>query len=293
MVGGLLPEAVGQLDDLRDEPALAGLEHALFGVGEPGELELRECLERLLGLKEACLQLAGGGAEGRDRGLARRRRGAARIAQQRLTGRGVRRRPPGGEHGVGLAGAEPVAHDALGQPFLFGVRQRGQGGGRGGREAPVLEVAGQFGGEPPAEGQAPVDPRAPVAEQLGDLGGREPIVDGEGVDHARLVHRAHGAPGGVGLEQSGLAHDRRAGVVLDDHRDVGMPRVAPVGQALEPIEDLVGAVTGGRHPQRQRGQRRAGIRARAAQGRERRGQLLDRDVEDQTHAWASASGRSW
>jgi len=293
MVGGLLVEAVGQLDDLRDEPSLAGLEHALFGVGEAGELELRELLERLLGLEEAGLELARGGAEWGDRGLARRRRGGARIAQQRLAGRGVRRRPPGGEHGVGLAGAEPVAHDAVGQPFLFGVRQQRQGRGRGGREAPVVEVASQLGGEPTAEGQAPLYPPAPVPEELGDLGGREMIVGGEGVDHARLVHRAHGALGGVGLEQSGLAHDRRAGVVLDDHRDVGMPRVAPVGQPLEAIEDLVGAVTGGRHPQRQRGQRRAGIRAWAAEGRQRRGEVLDGDLEDQAHARASASGRSW
>jgi hypothetical protein len=293
MVGGLLVEAVGQLDDLRDEPSLAGLEHALFGVGEAGELERREFLERLLGLKEACLQFARGGAERGDRGLARRRRGGARIAQQRFARRRVTGGPPGGEHGVGLAGAEPVPHDALGQALLLGMRQQRQGGGRGGREAPVIEVAGQLGGEPMAEGQASVHPAAPVPEDLGNLGGREMIIGGERADHARLVHRAHGAPGGVGLEQSGLAHDRGAGVVLDDHRDVGMPRVAPVGQTLEAIEDLVGAVTGRRHPQGQRGQRRAGIRAGAAERRERRGQLLNRDVEHQGHAWASDSGRSW
>jgi hypothetical protein len=293
MVGGLLVKAVGQLDDLRDEPSLAGLEHALFGVGEAGELEVRERFERLLGLEEAGLELARGGAERGDRGLARRRRGGARIAQQRLAGRGVWRRPPGGEQGVGLAGAEPVAHDAVGQPFLVGVRQQRQGGGRGGREAPVVEMASQLGGEPMAEGQASVHPSTPVPEELGDLGGREMILGGERVDHARLVHRARGAPGGVGLEQSGLAHDRRASVVLDDYRDVGMPRVAPVGQPLEAIEDFVGAVTGGRHPQRQRGQRRAGIRARAAEGRQRRGEVLDGDVEDQAHARASARGRSW
>ena len=286
-------EAVGQLNDLRDEPSLAGLEHALFGVGEPGELELCELLERLLGLKEACLELARGGAERGDRGLARSRRGGARIAQQRLAGRRVRRRPPGGEHDVGLAGAQPVAHDALGQALLLGLRQQRQGGGRGGREAPVVEVAGQLGGEPMAEGQAPVHPPAPVPEELGDLGGREPIVDGERADHPRLVHRARGAPGGVGLEQSGLAHDRGAGVLLDDHGHVGAPRVAPVGQPLEAIEDLVGAVTGRGHPQGQRGQRRAGIRAWAAEGRQRRGEVLDGDLEDQAHARASASGRSW
>ena len=286
-------EVVGQLDDLRDEPSLAGLEHALFGVGEPGELELRELFERLLGLEEAGLELTRGGAERGDRGLARRRRGGARIAEQRLAGRRVRGGPPGGEHGVGLAGAQPVAHDALGQPFLLGVRQQRQGGGRGGREAPVVEVAGQLGGESMAEGQASVHPPAPVPEELGDLGGREMIVGGEGVDHARLVHRAHGAPRGVGLEQSGLAHDRRAGVGLHDHGHVSVPRVAPVGQPLEAIEDLVGAIAHGRHPHGQRCQRGAGIRARAAEGSQGRGEPIDGNLEDQAHARSSDRGRSW
>ncbi len=286
-------EAVGQVDDESGEPPLAGLEHALFGVGEAGEIELRELLERLLGLEEARLELARGGAERGDRGLARRGRGRARIAQQRLARRRVRRRPPGGEHGLGLSGAEPVAHDALGQPFLLGVRQRGQGRGGGGREAPVVEMSGQLGGEPTAEGQASVHPPAPTAEELGDLGGRELIVDGEGMHYPRLVHRAHGTPGGVGLEQSGLAHHGRAGVGLHDHGHVGVPRVAPAGQPLEAIEDLVGAIAHGRHPHGQRCQRGAGIRARAAEGSQGRGEPIDGNLEDQAHARSSDRGRSW
>jgi hypothetical protein len=187
-----------------------------------------------------------------------------------------------------------MAHDALGQPFLLGVSKRRQRRRRGGREPTIVEVTSEFRGQPMAEGQAPVDPPSPVPEELGDLGGRELIVGGEGADHARLVHRAHGALRGVGLEHAGLAHDASNSVFLNDHRDVGVPLAAPAGQTLEAIEHLVGAVSGRRrHPQGQRGQRGAGIRARAPEGSERGGQPIDGDVEDQAHGPSSASGRSW
>lgn len=119
------------------------------------------------------------------------------------------------------------------------------------------------------------------------------IVVREGADHARLVHRAHGAPGRVSLEQSGLAHDPGDGVLLHDHGDVGVPLVAPAGQTLEAIEDLVGIVSGRSHTQGQRGQGRRGIGARSPEGSERGGQPSDGDVEDQAHDRASDRGRSW
>jgi hypothetical protein len=196
----LLLEGVGQLDDERGQPPLAGGEHAVVGVGEAGEIQLRELLQRLLGLEEARLELTRGGPEGGDRRRTGRRRGRAGIAHQRLAGRRVGRRAPRREQGLGLPGAQPVPHDRLRQTLLLPGRQTGQGVRGGGREAPGVEVARELGGEPLAEGQAPVHPGAPAAEQLGDLRGRELIGGGEGVDHARLVHRAHGAPGGVGLE---------------------------------------------------------------------------------------------
>jgi len=173
MVGVLLLESASQLDDESGEPPLTGVEHALFGIGEAGEIELRELLQRLLGLEEAGLELARGGAERGDCGLAGSGRGRARIAHQRFAGRRVRGGPPGGEQGVGLSGAEPVTHDAVGQSFLLSVRPRRQGMCRRGREAPVVEMSGQFGGQPTAEGQAPVHPPAAAPEELGDLGGRE------------------------------------------------------------------------------------------------------------------------
>lgn len=255
---------------------------------------MRELVQRVLGLGKARLDLARRGAEGGDGRLAGSGRGRAGIAQQRLARRGVRGGAPGGEQRVGLSGAKPVAHDALGQPRLLAGWEAGQGARGRGREPPLVEMATEFGGEPTAERQAPVHPASPAAEQFGDLRGRELIVVGERADDTRLVHRAHGAPGRVGLEQSGLAHDPGAGVFLHDHGDVGVPFAAPAGQTLEAIEDLVGAVTGRSHPQGQRSQRGPGIRARAPEGSERGGQPIHGDVEDQAHGCGSSvRGRSW
>ena len=107
----LLLEGVGQLDDERGQPPLAGGEHAVVGVGEAGEIQLCELLQGVFCLEEARLQLARGGTERGDRRLTGRGRGAARIAHQCLAGRRVGRRAPGREQGLGLPGAQPVAHD--------------------------------------------------------------------------------------------------------------------------------------------------------------------------------------
>jgi hypothetical protein len=104
MVGGLLLKDVGQLDDVRGQPPLAGLQDPPIGVGESGEIEVRELVERVFSVGKARLERARRGAEGGDGRRARRGRGATGIAQQRLARRGVRGGAPGGEHGVGLAG---------------------------------------------------------------------------------------------------------------------------------------------------------------------------------------------
>jgi hypothetical protein len=293
MVGVLLLEGVGQLDDVSGKPPLAGLQHPAVGVGEAGEIEVRQFVQRVFGLDKAGLQLAGGGAQRGHGRLAGSGDGAAGIAHEGLARRGVRRHAPGREQRLGLAGVQPVAHDRLGEPLLLAAGHARQGGGGGGREAAVIEMRDHLGGEPPAEGQAPLHPGAPAPRGLGDLRGGQAIVVREGADDARLVHRAHGAPGRVGLEQSDLADDTVEGVLFHDHGDVGVPLAAPAGQPLEPIEDLIGAVPGRRHPQGQRGQRDAGIRARAPEGRERGGQPLDRDVQHQAHGRSSDSDKIW
>jgi len=63
MVGGLLLEGVGQLDDVGGQPPLAGLKDPAFGVGESSEIEVRELVQRVLGLGKARLDLARRGAQ--------------------------------------------------------------------------------------------------------------------------------------------------------------------------------------------------------------------------------------
>jgi hypothetical protein len=284
---------VGELEDAGDQPPLAGGEDAVVGVGEAADIQLRELLQRVLGLQEARLQLPRRGPERGDRGCAGCRRGAARIAQQRLPGRRVGRRAPGREQGLGLAGAQPVADEALGQARLLRGGQAGQDVRGGGRQPPGIEVACALGGQALAERRAPVHPPAPATEQLGDLRGREVIVGDEGVHDAGLVHRTDGALGGVGLEQPGLAHHAGEHVGFHDHGDMGVALAAPARQSLEAIEHLVGAVADRRHAHGQRGQHGADVRAGATQRRERGDQSIDGDLEDRTHGRSAARRRAW
>jgi hypothetical protein len=116
MSGRLLLTGVGQLTDMGGQAALAGREHALVGVGEAGEIEVQEFVEGALDLAEARLELARRRAQRRDDGGAGRGRGRAGITHERLARGGIRRHAPGGEKGLGLPGAQAVAHDGRGQP---------------------------------------------------------------------------------------------------------------------------------------------------------------------------------
>jgi len=64
MVRGLLLDGVGQLDDVGGQTPLAGLQDSPIGVGESGEIEVRELVQRVFGLGKARLDLARRGAEG-------------------------------------------------------------------------------------------------------------------------------------------------------------------------------------------------------------------------------------
>jgi hypothetical protein len=284
-------DRAGPLDDLGGEPPLAGLEDPAIGIREASEGDGQQFVEGALGLVEPCLEVPRRLPEGRDDGVARRRHGAARIAQQRLAGGAVvARDPPGGQEHVGLARAQAVAHDGLGEARLLGAREGGKAL-RGRRREPTrIDVRSQDRREPTPEDQAALHPAAAAAEQLGDLGGREVIVVGQRADHAGLIHGAQGSPRGVRLEQPGFADD--AGGVFDHHRHVRVAAAGPLGEALEAVEHFVAAGAGRGHAQGQRGERARGIGARPPQRRECGGQLIDRDVEHEGHGRGASTGRS-
>lgn len=125
---------------------------------------MQELGEGALGLVEAGLELLGRRAEGRDGRVVRDGHRAGRIAQQRLARGGVGRDAPGGEEGLGLARAQTVAGDGVGQARLLRAGEGGEGvrGGRG--EPAVIDVRGQGGRESAAERQAAIDPPAAAAE---------------------------------------------------------------------------------------------------------------------------------
>jgi hypothetical protein len=184
-----------------------------------------------------------------------------------------------------------MAREGVGHALLITAREHREGGGRGGREAAVIDLRGHVRRGPAADGQAPVHPAPAAAEQLGDLGGGEVIVVGQRADHAGLIHGAQGRPRGVSLEQPGLADD--AGGVFHDHGHMHVAGAGPVGETLEAVEHFVGAVPGWEDAQGQRGEGAGGIGARSAQRRQLRGESIDRDVEQDAHGREASTGRSW
>jgi hypothetical protein len=255
-------QGVSELADLGGQPALACVQDTPHGIREAREVEGQELRQRAFGLIEAGLKLPRRGAQRRGGRGGRARRGRARIAEQGLAGRRVGGGLPRGEARVGLAGAEAVADDRVGQPGLLAARQAGERGGRRRREPARVDVRGHRGRQPPAQEQAARDPAAAPAEEPADLRGREVILVGERAHDARLVHRAQGPAGRVGLEQTGLGDD--AGRLLEHHRHAGVPLARPLGEALEAVEHLVGAIAGWSHPQRQRGEDAGPISPRSA-----------------------------
>jgi hypothetical protein len=287
----LLLDRAGEPDDLRGQAPLAGFQDPPVRIGEAGEVEVQQLRERALRLVEAGLELAGRRAERRGGQILGRGDGAARIAQQGLAGGAVGGDAPRLEKRVPLTRAQPVTEEGLGQAQLLGARERREAVGGRGREAAGIDVPGDDGGEPTAERQAAVDPAAPAPEQLGDLRRREVIIVDQRAHHARLVHGAHRAARGVGLEQPGLAHD--ADGVLHNDRHVRGTVARPLRHALEPIEHLVGVAAVGGDAHGQRGEGARGIRARAAQRGQRGGEVRDRQLEHGAHGRRSSRGRSW
>jgi hypothetical protein len=258
---------------LRLEPALLGRSEALVGQAEGGEIEQR--------LLRAAQPLRKPRAQGREGGLLRdgRAHGSQWLSEQRgallLRGDAV-----GGEQAQALPGGQhgPLAA-AVDGLLLLGRQGTKRVGERGAQFVPI-DAAVQGGGQLACQEQTARNP-APAAPTLAPhLGLALGVVPQQRVDHARLVHGRQATWRCVGAKQQQLLLHRRGGL-LDEDRDLRVARAHPLGEPLEAVEDLEGAVLSPRHAQWQLAQRwRAllGGRSRRAQRGQRRAQAVELQV---------------
>lgn len=229
--------------DRGHESEAAGREDPPLGVREAGEVGAGEVVEGVLDLLHAREDLGGGLSEWGGalvRGLGLR---GVWIAHERLARGGVRGDAVGGEECLGLARGEGVAGDRLGEAHLLLLPEGDQREGRGEGEPPGVQTGGDLGCQAPGEGEAAQHPGLLPPQELCGGGRRQPVVGGERVSDAGLVHGARGLLGGVGLEDPGLGQGARDR--LDDDGDLAGPFREPSCQALEAVEDLVGVLPHG------------------------------------------------
>ena len=118
------------MDEACRQPTAPRLEDAALAFGKAGKFELGQGVELALEEVETGFDLARGGTEGRGvggDGIA----GAARVAQERFASRRVGD-APGGEERLGLARAQGVRLDGVGEAALVGGAE-GAEGNRGAR----------------------------------------------------------------------------------------------------------------------------------------------------------------
>lgn len=207
--------------------------------------------------------------------------GAAGVGEEGLVGPDVGRRAEGEEEGLGLAGGEAVALRGVGEPDLFAGGEGAEPHRKGEGQGAGVEASGKGSRELSGEGEAPLHPLFFAEEKAGRLGRPEAVLLDERRDDARFVHGADRLGRVVGLEDARLGG--RAGDVLHDDGDLGASFVLPASEALETVQDFIGAVRRGADADRQRGELLPGVRARAAEGGEARAHGGDRDVADMGH----------
>lgn len=248
-------------------------------------------IEGALDLVEAAFDLLGRRRERRGALVRASWQDAAGVPQDRLAAHGVGSGAPGGDDGLGLAGAEAVALDGVGEPSLLGMRERTKGVGDRCGEAAGIHAGGELGGELAGQGEAALGPCGASAEGAGDDQGRQVIVVGQRPHDTRLVHRAGGLTGRIGGEHPRLAGG--ADGVLDDAGD-GRPSVLlPLGQPLEAVNHLERAVFVGGHAERERGELCVPVGVWTSKRRERGPQGGDGDFGHEAHERGSSTGRSW
>jgi len=286
-----LLQLVGECEEPRRKPALAGLEDPSLGVGERGEVPGGPFLEGLLQGVESGFDLGGGGSERRGAHVSGARLGAPRVPHERLSGGGVGRQAVGDEERLRLASGEGVTRGGFGQAHLGRAVEGAELRRHGHRKAAAVESEAELRGEPPGEGEPALDPGLLPAEKLGDGRRGELVVIDERRHHASLVHRPGGPSRRVRRQDPGLHGD--AGHGLNDDRDLLQAVAVPADQALESVDHLEAAIRSRRYPDRHG--REVGLRvgALAAQRGERGPQCVDGDEEDKAHRRRAWKGRIW
>ena len=146
------------------------------------------------------------------------------------------------------------------------LRKGTEGEGHRDAEQAGVEPCGHGGSQVLGEGETLHDPAAFLLAELGDGGHAKLFLLTECQDDAGLIHGGDGGRGAVGQEQKGQTLGSRRDL-LDDDRDLLVSGGVPVLEALEAIEDFVGALGGAHDPQgesgKHRGLRHTGGDARA------------------------------
>lgn len=235
---------------------MTGLEAPALGRGEAllGELEVGEDPERLAGPGELRLEPRGQGAEWRSAATGRPHEAKRRL-EKLASLRRARGQAIGADEDLRLVTGESVALHRGGHSLLVLWTERAERMGQRHAERPLVELSLQRLAEPLCQGEPREDPAALPAAGLRDGGRAEPVLVTKGEDYPRLVHRRERARGPVGLEQRD-ALLRLAARLLDEDGHTLETHMAPACEALEAVDDLEGAVLGGHHAQRQRGERR-------------------------------------
>ncbi len=235
-LGGLEPSPLGRTQPLLWELKVAQVPQYLACAGKPLFQPRRKRAQR----REAPLVRAHD-AQGRFEQLTPLGRafGQSICAQQRL----------------GLLGLEAVTLHRGGHGLLLVGAQRTKRVGQRQANGPLVYLAPQRLAQSLGERESQMYPAGFTTAQMRDGLGSQLLLVAQRPDHSRLVHRRQRARRPVGLEQGDHLLGGRPWR-LQQHRHPLDAKKLPACQPLEAVDQLVGSVLGGYHPQRQRPQRR-------------------------------------
>jgi len=171
---------------------------------------------------------------------------------EQLTAVGLVRDSVGRDELERLLAAKPVPLDGAKQRLLIFARQGAEAVRDGGTDGALGELVLGLLRKLSADVEAPRDPASFPSEQAADLALRLSVLLQQRADHHGLIHGREAARRGIGEKQPPQVL-LRACRPLDYHRDQLVALVPPGSQALVAVDDLVGPVVGGDHPDRQLG----------------------------------------